>query len=103
MFQLAAHRALAELHVPFIEWLLLETLQELIDEKQDAVSQIEVATRAGLTRMVASYRMILMQEQGLVDGGPDSDGRAYRIYLSGLGQRTLRACNERLEAAGLTG
>jgi DNA-binding MarR family transcriptional regulator len=103
LFQLAAHRALAALQVPFIEWLLLETVQELIEEKQDAVSQIEIAKRAGLTPMVASYWMIVMQEQGLVDRGPDSDGRAYRIYLSGLGERTLQECNERLEAAGLTG
>jgi DNA-binding MarR family transcriptional regulator len=98
---MAVQKELAKESVPFVEWLLLETLAELIAEKQDAVQQGAVAERAGLSRMVASYRMILMSEIGLVDRGPDADGRAYRIWMTEAGAETLRACNDRLEARRL--
>jgi DNA-binding IclR family transcriptional regulator len=81
--------------------LLLESLAELIAEQRDAVSQVAVAQRAGLSRMVASYWMTLMSEDGLVDRGPDGDGRTYRIWMTEFGARTLRQCNDRLEARGL--
>jgi DNA-binding MarR family transcriptional regulator len=85
----------------FFEWLILETLQELLDETGDAVSQIEIARRAGLSKTKASHWMFWMEEHGLIDRGPSSDGRAYRIWLGGRGEELLRICNERLEAAGI--
>jgi len=102
-FQADVRVVLAGACVQFMEWLLLETLQELIDETGDAVSQSTVARRAGLTRKVASYWLIGMSENALIDRGPSSEGTAWRVILTGLGERTLRACNERLEEAGLTG
>jgi DNA-binding MarR family transcriptional regulator len=103
LFQRDVQQTLARAHVEFTEWLLLETLQELVDERGCAVSQREIAERAGLARKVASYWMIVLDEAGFVDRGPSSGGTAWRIILSSLGEETLRRCNERLEEAGLTG
>lgn len=86
-----------------MQWLLLETVRELCDETCDAVSQNAVAERAGVARQVASYWMIVMSEDALVDRGPASEGHSWRVILTDLGERTLQACNERLEEAGLTG
>jgi hypothetical protein len=103
VFQEQAHRALAKQAVPFVQWLLLETLQELIDETGGPVSQAAVAGGTALSARVISYWMVLMAELGLIDRGPSSDGRQWRIILTSMGEQTLLACNERLEAAGLTG
>jgi DNA-binding MarR family transcriptional regulator len=103
LFQRDVGVSLARERVSFMEWLLLETLHELRDETRDAVSQSAIARRAGLPRKIVSYWMIIMSEQGLVDRGPSSEGGAWRIILSDLGETTLRRCNERLEQAGLSG
>lgn len=102
-FQADVQLQLARERVPFAMWLLLETLQELLDETGDAVSQNALAERTGLTRHVTSYWMILMSEEGLIDRGPHPNIAAWRVILTELGERTLAACNQRLEAAGLTG
>jgi DNA-binding MarR family transcriptional regulator len=102
-FQARAQKVLANVGVPFIQWLLLESLRELNLEHQNAVSQARIAERSGLSRMVTSYWMIAMNENGLVDRGPDEEGRAYRIWLSNLGTETLRQCNERLSHSGVLG
>src|SRR5687768_8283634 len=72
-FQVAAQKELGNVAVPFVMWLLLESLAELIAERLDAVSQAAVAERAGLSRMVTSYWMVVMSDDGLVDRGPDGD------------------------------
>ena len=102
-FQADVRVALSEQRVEFMEWLLLETVRELCDETCGAVSQNMVAERAGLTRQVVSYWLIVMSETALVDRGPSALGVAWRVILTELGERTLQACNERLEEAGLTG
>lgn len=101
-FQADVQVTLSAQRVQFMEWLLLETVRELCDETCGAVSQNMVAKRAGLTRQVASYWLIVMSENGLVDRGPCALGVAWRVILTELGKRTLQACNERLEEAGLT-
>jgi hypothetical protein len=100
-FQVEAQQALGVCNVPFVMWLLLECLAELIAERNDAVPQVLVAERAGLSRQVASYWMDLMDEDGLIDRGPAPDGRAYRILMSDLGAETLKDCNARLVKKGL--
>ena len=82
---------------------MLETVQELLDEQGEAVTQAEVARRSGLSERVVSYWMLLLSDLGVVDREPDADGRAWGVILTDLGQRTLQACNDRLEEAGLTG
>jgi len=102
-FQSSAQRLFKHPTIAFVEWLLLETLQELLDERGDAVSQAELARRSGLSERVVSYWMLLLSDLGIVDREPDADGRAWGVILTDLGQRTVQACNERLEEAGLTG
>jgi len=85
----------------FFEWLILETLQELLDENGDAVSQAEIARRSGLTEVRTSYWIVSMNEYGLVSRAPSFDGRAYRIFMGDRGEEVLRICAERLAAAGL--
>ena len=102
LFQERAQRLLGEQNVSFVEWLLLETLQELIDETGDAVSQIAVARRSALSERVVSHWMRVMDDFGFIDREPGDDGRAWRVELSKLGQRMLQTSNERLEAAGIT-
>ena len=100
-FEAGVQLVLVSERVPFTMWLMLETLQELQDETHDAVSQNALAERAGLRRQIVSYWLIVMSEDALVDRGPHPDGRAWRVILTDLGERTLVACNARLAAAGL--
>ena len=58
-FQSNAQRLFKGPTVTFVEWLLLETLQELVEERSEAVSQAEVARRSGLSERVVSYWMLL--------------------------------------------
>lgn len=102
-FQAKAQKVLANAGVHFIEWLLLESLRELLLEHRAAVSQETIAERSGLTFMVTSYWMLVLDEEGLIDRGPEPAGRANRILLSSLGAETLRVCNERLTQSGLLG
>ncbi len=57
--------------------LVLETLQDIIDRTGDAANQASVAERSGLTKKVVLFWMIALSEEGLVDRGPDIDGRAH--------------------------
>ena len=99
-FQMEVQRALGK-HASFFEWLLLESLQELLDENGDAVRQVDIATRSGLSKMMTSYWMTSMEEHGLVDRAPSFDGRAYRVIISQRGEEMLTIFNIRLEGAGL--
>jgi hypothetical protein len=101
-FQSRAQRLFKDPTLAFVEWLLLETVQELFDERREAVTQADVARRSGLSERVVSYWMLLLSDLGVVDREPEGDGRAWGVILTDLGQRTLHACNERLEEAGLT-
>jgi len=85
-----------------MQWLLLETVEELRQAKFERVTQSAVAKRAGLARGLVSYWMRMMEEYGLIDRGQDAVP-SYDLILTSSGAATLRRCNERLEAAGLTG
>lgn len=97
-FQVAAQHALG---MPFVEWLLLETLAELVEEANGPVSQAAVAERSGLSEKITSYWMVMLDELGFVDRGPDPDGRAYRVLLSSGGEEALAHSNLRLLRSGL--
>src|SRR5215216_4800629 len=66
LFQIQVQRALRQWRIPFGMWLVLETLYELLERTGDAVSQAVVAERAGMTKMVVSYWMSVMAEEGFV-------------------------------------
>jgi hypothetical protein len=89
------------LDVPFIEWLLLESLAELLAERTEPVSQVAVAARAGVSDKTTSYWMIYLAESGLVGREPDADGRAYEVLLSSEGERMLERWNETLRCRGI--
>ena len=86
----------------FVEWLLLEALAELVKETGDAVSQQAVATRAGVSKVVASYWMSDMEEDCLLDRGLGEDSRSYLLLLSEEGVEALQRCRVALSKAGLT-
>ncbi len=81
-------------------WLVLETLQDIIDQTGDAANQASVAERSGLTKKVVSFWMIALSEEGLVDRGPDIDGRAHRVILTKYGTETLLRCRAQLCEGG---
>jgi DNA-binding MarR family transcriptional regulator len=103
LFEEQVQRTLGREQVCFIEWLLLETLSELLDEDSGWVTQRMIAQRAGLSERVLSHWMSQLSAFDLVDRAPEQDSRSYAVLLTELGRRTIDACNERLEAARLTG
>jgi DNA-binding MarR family transcriptional regulator len=103
LFQTRVQRALRQWRIPFGMWLVLETLYELLERTGDAVSQAQVAERAGMTKMVVSYWMTVLDREGFINREPDLDGRAYRVITTSFGDETLEMCNERLADLGLAG
>ena len=97
----AAQRALGPRRL-FVEWLLLETVDELNKEHAENVSQNLIAARSGLSRRVVSHWMRLMDELGFVNRGEHMDGRCWGVLLTSMGEDALKSCNECLEAAGVT-
>jgi hypothetical protein len=102
-FQVHAQEVLASVGVPFVQWVVLESLRELSLERRDAATPTRVAERTGLSRMVTSYWLILLDEKGLIDRAARRSGNAYLVLLSPRGEETLRQCNERLGLSGLLG
>lgn len=99
--QAAVQRVLGRRRL-FVEWLLLETIDELTQEHGENVTQNLVATRTGLSRKVVSHWMQLLDDLGFVDRGEHMDGRCWGVLLSEMGEDALAECNERLAAAGVT-
>ena len=86
-----------------MEWLMLETIQELGAESCDQVTQSAIAARTGVSPQVISYWVTTMSEYGAVARVEHDDPRAWGIVLTDGGMAQLEQCNERLEAARLTG
>lgn len=101
-FQAGVQRALLPRGVTFMEWLMLETIDELNAESCDQVTQSSIAARSGVSPAVISYWVTTMSEYGAVARVEHDDPRAWGVVLTDGGQRQLAECNERLEAAGLT-
>lgn len=101
IFETSVKQVLALAGVSFAEWLLLEALRELREPHRDGLHQAELARATGLSARVVSYWMIRMSEDGLVDRGEGDDPRQWGVMLAERGENTLRACHERLEAAGI--
>lgn len=101
-FEARTREVLGLQRMSFVEWLLLQTLSELKSGDLEGIAQNEIARRTGLSRKVVSYWMIILSDCGLVDRGQGEDPRSWGVILSERGEELLRACNERLAAAGLT-
>lgn len=100
-FEMRARRLLARDRCAFLEWLLLRTLCDIPGEPWDCVQQIELARRAGLSRQVASYWLIRMDQRGLVARDAGEDG-SWGVILTEEGVKLVRRCDERLVAGGLS-
>jgi hypothetical protein len=71
-------RALAGSGLTFTQWLVLEALDELIAERDEAAMQFEVAVRVGLDQDTISLVVRTLADRALVDRGPDFTGKAWR-------------------------
>jgi DNA-binding MarR family transcriptional regulator len=100
-FEKRARRLLARNRCAFLEWLLLRTLCDVPGEPWDGVPQIELARRAGLSRQVASYWLMRMDQRGLVVRDEGEDG-SWGVILTEKGVDMVRRGDERLAAGGLS-
>lgn len=88
-------RAMSRLEVPFVQWLVMETLDEVLGDLPEA-NQNDVARRAGLSRAVVSYWMRKMERDWLVDRGEHQSSAAWSVILTQEGHTLLRRCREYL-------
>lgn len=94
-----AEKALLPIGLTLSQWIVLDATRSLIGSKEDAVSQIDVAHHTDIDRMTVSQVMRNLERAGLVDRGPDVDGRAYRIRVTDKGERAAKQGAARIEAA----
>ena len=92
----AVEAELREVGLTFTQWQVLDATRELSEETRDAVSQSAVARHLELDRMTVSQVMRTLEGRGLVDRGPEMDGRALRIWPSTAGRRLLQKALSRL-------
>jgi Mn-dependent DtxR family transcriptional regulator len=90
-------RELLPLRLTFAQWLVLQTMAELIAETRDAVGELAVATRLGMDRTTVSQVTWRLARDGFVDVGPSAVWPALRNWLTGKGERMAR------EGAALVG
>lgn len=89
---------LLRLDLTFTRWLVLHSLEQLIKERCDAVSQTLVARLAEVDGMTARYVMLRLEKDGLVSRGPDCAGPALRIILTDIGKWKAEEGRRELEA-----
>jgi DNA-binding MarR family transcriptional regulator len=101
-FQRRVQKALQPTGLTFLTWLLLEALHELLEETKEPVSQQAVAERAGISKALASYWMVGMEEDCFIDRGLGEDPRSYLILMLDEGSEVLAHSRRVLQRAGLT-
>jgi DNA-binding MarR family transcriptional regulator len=94
-------RELLPLRLTFAQWLVLQTMAELIAETRDAVSELAVATRLGMDRTTVSQVTWRLAWDGFVNAGPSAVWPALRSRLTERGQRMAREGAALVEAASL--
>jgi DNA-binding MarR family transcriptional regulator len=95
----AVEEALTGTGLTFTQWLVLDAVQELIAETDDAVIHNEVAARLELDRGTISLVMRTLERKQLVDRAPDITGRAWRVWLTDRAVSVLRDQAARIEAS----
>jgi DNA-binding MarR family transcriptional regulator len=78
---------LERLKLSLAQWLVLDSLEILLRETGDAVSQLQVGQRLELDKSTISLLMQRLERRGLIDRAPACVGRENRIYLPGEGRR----------------
>ncbi len=97
----AVQTVLREAGLTFTQWLVLEALDTLIRERQDAVSHTDVALHLELDRATVGAVMMLLERKSLVSHGDAYMSKAWRVILTGESEALLAAQRERLEAVSV--
>ena len=95
-FQRRAKRLARASGISFARWQVLDVTERLTRQKDEPVSELEVARAAELAKSTVSELMRGLMLQGLVDIGPDTWGVSYRIWVTGKGQRLVAKLREQL-------
>jgi DNA-binding MarR family transcriptional regulator len=87
--------------VTFTQWLVLDALETLIRETEDAVSHSQVAAHLELDRATIGAVMRLLERKGLVSHGDAYMSKAWRVILTHESKALLAAQRERWEAVSV--
>jgi DNA-binding MarR family transcriptional regulator len=99
-FQRRAKQITRSSGISFARWQVLDVTERLTRQKDDPVSELEVARGALVAKSTVSELMGAMMLQGLVDIGPDCWGASYRIWVTAKGERLVaKLRRELLETA----
>jgi len=82
----------------FTQWLLLDSVRQLVAETEDAVIQAEIAARLELDSATISEVTQRLESKGLLSRGVDMTVKAWRVFLTEEGQQLLRELDARVEA-----
>jgi DNA-binding MarR family transcriptional regulator len=94
-------RALGEVGLTLIQWLVLDAAAALVREQGDAVSQSEIGRRVEVDRATLSELMMRLAQRGLVDRDIDATGASYRIYLTDSGDLAVEHGRARIRRVSL--
>lgn len=101
-FQRRATQAARACGISFARFQVLDVTERLTRQKDDPVSELEVARGAQVAKSTVSELMGALMRQGLVDIGPDAWGVSYRIWVTDEGERLVaKLRRELLEVAGV--
>jgi hypothetical protein len=89
LFQRRAKQVARAAGISFARWQVLDVAERLTRQKDDPVSELEVARGAQLAKSSVSELMGGLMLQGLVDIGPDAWGASYRIWVTLKGERLV--------------
>ena len=83
----------------FTQWLLLDSVRQLIAETEDAVIQAEIAARLELDPATVSEVTQRLESKDLLSRGEDISTNAWRVFLTEQAEGLLRELDARIEAA----
>jgi DNA-binding MarR family transcriptional regulator len=99
-WQRAIDTALRPLGLTHTQYLVLASAARVIREQGDAVAQLAIAETAGLDSATTSTLIRKLESRGLLDRGLDAtDGRRWRVRLTGRGRSMLEKATALVEAA----
>jgi DNA-binding MarR family transcriptional regulator len=90
-------RALEDVGLTLIQWLVLDAAATLVREQRDAVSQSAIGRRVEIDRATLSELMMRLAERGLVDRDIDATGSSYRIYITDSGALAVEQGRARIQ------
>jgi DNA-binding MarR family transcriptional regulator len=90
-------RALGDVGLSVIQWLVLDAAATLVREQRDAVSQSAIERRVEIDRATLSELMMRLAERGLVDRDIDATGASYRIYVTDSGALAVEQGRARIQ------